>query len=403
MTKKETLRFLNNEDTSIISYKYFAVSPHDTYPTFSFCFCDDGKGSMYRHLSKAFKLAIPHSGAETTFLRLLKGQKVSSDQSDEEDFDIRNITESIIDTFSIKLDSLYYDVKFQTKLHNDSLSMNRFKDSSKPFPFYVSYLDPGRICYTRNEDERQGITRIEDSMSFFTDIMLDRLLTKKVFIHHPGQLLRVFDAPVHETLIKDLDYNQPLLAFKISHVSILRKRPDSNIPCNPDLYNDDLQLRIQVAEDVGCIPVYWKRIMQGALTIKTCNTQEEMEKIWNRLQDFEEIQSSYHPPCNQMKLAVTIVGHQTRNDDEVFKLFEYYFKYMEKTYQEIVNERDFGIDSLWSTVGGFVGIFVGTSLSQIPTLIAAACTWIKNLLKNNKKKKNGKIVTPKNRRIVNFE
>ena len=76
---------------------------------------------------------------------------------------------------------------------------------------------------------------------------------------------------------------------------------------------------------------------------------------------------------------------------------------MEETYQEIVNERDFGIDSLWSTVGGFIGIFVGTSLSQIPTLIAAACNWIKNLLKNNKKKKNGKIVAPKNRRFVNFE
>ena len=407
MTKKETLRYLNNDDTSTITYKHFAVSPQDTYPTFSFCFCDDGKGSMYRHLSKLFELAIPIPGAETTFVRLLKGQKVFSDQSDKEDFDIRNISEHTIDTFSIKLDRLYYELEFKTKYQNDSLSRNRYKDSNKPFPFYISYLDPGRICYTRNEDQRQSIARIEDSISFFTDEhgmqTLEKDLTKKVFIHHPGQLLRVFDSPVHESMSKDLDYNQPLLAFKINHVSILRKRADANVPCNPDLFDDDLQLRIQVAKDVGCIPVYWKRIMQGALALKTCNTQDEMGKIWNRLQDFNEIHLSYHPPCNQMKMAVTVVGHQIRDDLRVFQLFEYHFKYMEKTYQEIVNERDFGIDSLWSTVGGFVGIFVGTSLSQIPTLIAAACYWIKNLLRNNKKKKNGKIVAPKNRRIVNFE
>ena len=106
-----------------------------------------------------------------------------------------------------------------------------------------------------------------------------------------------------------------------------------------------------------------------------------------------------------MKMAITVLAHQKRKKDLtsiITRTFEYHFKYMEKTYQEIVNERDFGIDSLWSTVGGFVGIFVGTSLSQIPTLIAAACTWIKSLLQNNKTK-NGKIVAPKIRRIAKFE
>ena len=54
---------------------------------------------------------------------------------------------------------------------------------------------------------------------------------------------------------------------------------------------------------------------------------------------------------------------------------------MERNYEEIINERDFGFESLWSTVGGFVGIFVGTSLSQVPNFIACVFNMIQNLMK----------------------
>ena len=44
--------------------------------------------------------------------------------------------------------------------------------------------------------------------------------------------------------------------------------------------------------------------------------------------------------------------------------------YNEGTYQEIVNTRDFGMDTFWISVGGFVGLFLGYSISHIPELIA---------------------------------
>ena len=418
MTKKETMRYMNNDDTSTIRYKNFAESYQDMYPTFSVCFFDKGRGNMYRHLSGALAFSIPISGAEETFVRLLKGQKVVYRQSDEKDFDVRNISESYIDAFTIKLQSIYYGIQFLTENPSDSLSIYSLNDSTTPFPFYVSYLDPARICYTRSNDQMPNSSRIEDNLSFhfyfkrpgfeepysFKEIglkMLDQHLIMKIYIHHPGQLLRAFDSPVYESMIRELDTERRLLSFKISQVTILRKRPDSNIPCNPDLYDDDLQLRIQVAEDVGCIPVYWKKIMQDSLALKTCKTQAEMEKIWSRLQNMNEIQSSYHPPCNHMKMAVAAVPQ--RIVFKYFPKFEFSFKYMEKTYQEIVNEREFGINSLWSSIGGFIGIFVGTSLSQLPTLIAAAFSWIKNFLKMNMTKKDGKIRIPRNKRIINLK
>ena len=42
----------------------------------------------------------------------------------------------------------------------------------------------------------------------------------------------------------------------------------------------------------------------------------------------------------------------------------------EGTHQEIVNTRDFGMDTFWITVGAFVGLFLRYSISHIPDLIA---------------------------------
>ena len=46
------------------------------------------------------------------------------------------------------------------------------------------------------------------------------------------------------------------------------------------------------------------------------------------------------------------------------------FLYKEKYYQEIENVRDFGFETFWSSVGGFVGIFLGYSMLQFPELIS---------------------------------
>ena len=40
-------------------------------------------------------------------------------------------------------------------------------------------------------------------------------------------------------------------------------------------------------------------------------------------------------------------------------------------FQEIIYTRDFGAESCWSGVGGFVGIFVGSSLLQLPEILAS--------------------------------
>ena len=390
MTTKETLRYLKNEDTSTITYKNFATSSQDTYPTFSLCFTDDeDEGIIYDHFKDDITSTLPVANADIypakTFSRILKGENIPIGHYKEEVFSIYNTSEAYVNMFSIKLEQLYDYIEFTTEHSNDSLTLYSNINSNDDLPIYLSYQDPSTICFTRQDDKNLNIIRIEDSLNLLREELqkFHNRLRFKIFIHHPGQLLRGFDAPVFESEMRHIDWDKPMLTFKIMQQSILRKRPDAKTPCNPDLHDDDLQLKMKVSEVGGCIPSYWKNLIP---TNKICRTPEEMEKSWRMLQNFTHIFSSYNPPCNEMKLAVTYDKQPIFAHERNFLFMK--FKYTDKNYQEIVNVREFGLESLWSSVGGFVGIFVGTSLSHLPSLIAMHWTWMQHKIKSNATKKN---------------
>ena len=48
-------------------------------------------------------------------------------------------------------------------------------------------------------------------------------------------------------------------------------------------------------------------------------------------------------------------------------------------YQAIINNKGFTVESCWAGIGGFVGIFVGVSLMQIPEIIMETINLIKKL------------------------
>ena len=61
----------------------------------------------------------------------------------------------------------------------------------------------------------------------------------------------------------------------------------------------------------------------------------------------------------------------------------YYFNYilmevdyMEEDYQEFINVREFGFESCWAGIGGFVGIFLGYSCLRIPGTLGQLLVWI---------------------------
>ena len=96
---------------------------------------------------------------------MLKGQNTFLGVSHEEEIDITNISEAYANTFGIKLKRLYKSIEFKTEHPNDSLALNNDPYSDTLLPFYVSYQDPYRVCYTRKEDNKDNIIRNEDTLS----------------------------------------------------------------------------------------------------------------------------------------------------------------------------------------------------------------------------------------------
>ena len=82
------------------------------------------------------------------------------------------------------------------------------------------------------------------------------------------------------------------------------------------------------------------------------------------------VTNSYTQPCDEMSIGIN--AYQTTKPTESLinqSIFEITIKYPEKTYYEITNNQAFGFESFWSSVGGFVGIFLGFSLLQLPEFI----------------------------------
>ena len=59
------------------------------------------------------------------------------------------------------------------------------------------------------------------------------------------------------------------------------------------------------------------------------------------------------------------------------------FEYATIGFREIRNFRAFGLLSLWSQIGGFIGILLGYSVLQVPDLIAGIIDWAKRVINTN--------------------
>ena len=100
-----------------------------------------------------------------------------------------------------------------------------------------------------------------------------------------------------------------------------------------------------------------------------------MEIVFRALGNIEETRSRYVQPCDYMD--VSLGTSQINSYVTVPNVILLQFVYMKKIYQEVVNLREFGFQSCWSSIGGFVGIFIGYSLLNFPETLGNLFDWIK--------------------------
>ena len=369
------IQYGENADANLITMKTFNIESEDKYPTFSFCF----SGNEF-HWYNGLNIFKSHGLSAMEFEKMLKGQtaikyernhtlklynKIPTFLKNDESFET-------FDQLHVNVTDFFADVLFSYKdsEHNEAY-LERSNGISNSY-VHLSYQSPDTICFSRKDDDPLNSIRVQDLITLKMSIIKQFKHTKlTIFLHYPGQLMRSFHWPAYSTsfdsLIKQNLHLESILEFKVLGTKTLRKRTDSNKPCKNDVLNDDRSLQNQLVHELGCIPIYWKKFFVMERHLKLCVNQEKLKNAYANISDMKNFLKRNIQPCNDMVLQTS----DFINDEPVIRPEDgaISFQYINEMYEEIRYYKAMEFENWLSNVGGFVGIFLGYSVMQIPELI----------------------------------
>ena len=132
----------------------------------------------------------------------------------------------------------------------------------------------------------------------------------------------------------------------------------------------------EVAKIANCTPPHWNT----SLDYPTCNSAEKMKIYYNpgmnnNLVPFS-VRQKLIEPCVSLQSAAFHVWSEQRQpkcgripstDEESSAQVGFTFK--KERYREILYTQKFDIESLIGNVGGYIGLFLGFAIWQLPDLV----------------------------------
>ena len=403
MTVLLVTRFLENKDATSILYKNYGATLEDKYPTFSICF--EGTNFHWYRDSEIFEaFQLTQSGYE----QLLSGKTAyrydynhTSRLYRKTPIVLKEKINANVDTFHVQMSHFLLKSAFLTEDRKHAIYYGNdanFYQVPKP-PFYIGYQTTRMICFTRQSNDPIGLIRLYDHLSLDRAIfnnLLYKQTKMRIFVHYHKQLMRYINNPSFSSTFSEYQGDK-LLELGISQGTLLKKRPNSKYPCNPDIKDHDTYLQREISKKFGCFPPYWDKMNFEELRIEVCLSPPVLRKIDRFLQNNGNIWNLYDHPCLDMINSVTksweiadkdelglikIKGdidtynkHPILNEEYIWQLRYTNNKsnirviYNDRQYEEIQYARDFGFESFWSGVGGFAGLFMGFSIMQFPAIL----------------------------------
>ena len=293
------------------------------------------------------------------------------------------------------------------------------------YPFEKTYQDPLKVCYSPKRDTNGSIKMEQITLDlrkmFFQEDENNNLMNDEnifrfgstlpfmsIYVHQRGQFIGRIGKSVMNFNSEDVtghcestedeeNCRGTKMEIDITQVTVLNSRHDSKISCNESLENEDLKtLEYVMQEKIGCSPMYWIGFAasKGIGGCTKLNDYGILNNITTAFTNYNGIQEAFEPPCETMYVATNVKTQKGRSVQN--KVFDYRYDepkvkygkrelvpnitktglYLDMTinmaadnFQNIVNQRGFTVENCWAGIGGFVGIFVGMSLMQVPELI----------------------------------
>ena len=360
--------YMENKDQSAVGYKKFNDEEPDLYPAISVCM-HSLHGAIFRDKDPF----VEKLGGAKAYREILVGHQNITE--DFENVDYSEVTKNLFDDFV----EIFFTMTKQGDVVDtwDPSMREVYNDSEykSQHPFFKSYQDPNFLCMTKRvkyvPNQILNFASLVFNATSFYNSNVENLL---VYMHHAGQLTRQFGKQIlqltRSNFKKAMNSSSNYYTIHINQVEILRKRHDAIIPCNRTLTDDDAMWRNKIIEKIGCIPDYWSELYsdseersQDTSILNRCSSAKDYELLYT---DFLPPKHSdngtvlYIGPCNQMGITASVTQSDLKEENLVLG-----FSYVVEEYRETYNRRAFSFKSLWSAIGGFIGMFLGCGLLQV--------------------------------------
>ena len=358
-------KYILNESTSQVDFQILGNRDIDIYPSLSVC--------IYRYgLYKEDKMKERNiTNASREYKNFLYGKiwsaKLLKIDYDEYTIGLENYITSIkVDNRGSRKTTIYDWSPNDTKIEGEHIG-------DVNFPFYISYRSDKEKCYSL--DLSDGIlalvkgTILRQVVIEFENFALSKV-GLHIYLHYPKQLFR--SLPVYT--IQKLDNGESNLTgsdeITVTNMKVIRRRMTNKTPCNKEWKTDDEKILTRIMNKVGCEPPHWKLHSH----FPTCDTMEKMKSssIPPAYNLDTNLLKNLDSPCHQIYVIThdsarkeTTYWKQRRKNVTRMIKFDFRMRY----YEEISHIRLYDAESLVGNVGGYIGLFLGFALWQVPSYL----------------------------------
>ena len=394
MTYRQITIYCLNEDASSVQYKSFSTATENYYPDITICLSDYQPGTQFN------ESRLPYNITSVDLTNMLLGSESVGSKVKEGNETFLQLVLDFIQRSNLSFEDLMNDDAKNIVGGYYMESTMPLGDGSTQYVYSVgssnfntTFDSPSYRCWTRNLEYKPGQMLKSEVIAIVRGVLNDFRHIQITF-HHPQQTLRPERIQLSDLMhMKFTETNKlPSLTITVNHIKFIRRRHTSHEKCDENLLHDDSKFLQEASKQFGCIPIFWMSLLKSwkkSSSLSYCTDPSHYDlyntKFGKRWDSRHIIYKEYDPPCSKMILTYdlipredeTILREQLNIDaDFVFKIL-----YRSVEYEEIKNLQKFDEESLFSQVGGFIGIMLGVSFFNVPDIISHVISKLNRVFK----------------------
>jgi len=368
--------YSEDEDLTEVSFKMYNQDEESIYPGITICI---DKPFEFNKLEK-----FGMGSNKTTYKHFLQGRL----------WDDRLL--------KINFDSVVMDIKdylieacIKTKFNGKCLNFD---------PQISTFFEPSkRQCYAFGNAPGSNIVYVETKMnvSLFPNQIRPEMWKFIVRFPFPSQIFRSSKMSYGEWQNRQNLSNGFTMNFQVRNVQVIRRRNKKSKSCYAWNNYDNLIMH-EISKQLGCRPLYWGK----KSTLPICNTKRKMgmfEKYFFDRYFGSDDSASYIPPCLELEdiqIEYSDIESETRKnvekdepifdeEDEVVShdthpetmdWFKVRLWFRSNRFIEIKQVKAYNFQNLVGNGGGYMGLFLGYSIVQLPSMIMSDYRRLKKII-----------------------